>query len=184
MDDPGRYNVDGLDHAVYPAYLQTLLAFVEWLLCNDWDVRLLIGDIVDRPIVETFKKMVEDRIGTVNAERVISDPVGRVEELLSQLAVTDFVVATRFHNVVLSLLLNKPVISISFHHKCTSLMSGMGLSEYCLDMKELQADRLIGSFCRLYRNAELLKPIIEEKAETCRVRLDQQYGLIVQTLES
>ena len=46
----------------------------------------------------------------------------------------------------MSLLLSKPVIAISFHHKCSSLMSDMGLSEYCHDINQMNADTLIEQF--------------------------------------
>ena len=61
--------------------------------------------------------------------------------------------ATRFHNVLLALLLNKPTIAISFHHKCTSLMSQMGLSEYCQDINRLDSGTLIAQFSHLQQNA-------------------------------
>ena len=97
---------------------------------------------------------------------------------MSQLAATDFVVGTRFHNVLLALLLNKPSIAISFHHKCSSLMSQMGLSEYCQDIKRLNADSLIEQFCDLERNAESLRPFIKGKADEFRRALDEQYNCI------
>jgi len=114
--------------------------------------------------------------------RIIDEPVASVGHLLSQIAATDIVVATRFHNVLLALLLNKPVISISFHHKCASLMSGMGLSEYSQDINDLKADRLIEQFCHLEKNAGSLRPMIRQKAEGCRKALDDQYNLIFQAL--
>ena len=78
-------------------------------------------------------------------------PIGSVHELLSQLSATDLVIATRFHNVLMSLLLGKPVVAISFHHKCSSLMSDMGLSEYCHDINQMNADTLIEQFQALVR---------------------------------
>ena len=97
---------------------------------------------------------------------------------MSQIAATNIVVATRFHNVLLSLLCDKPVIAISYHHKCDSLMSAMGLSAYCLDIKELKADRLIEKFCDLNTNAEKLTPLIREKVREFRKVLDEQYQFI------
>ena len=76
------------------------------------------------------------------------------------------VVATRFHNVLLALLLNKPVIAISFHHKCASLMKEMGLSEYCHDINHMNADRLIEQFQDVERNADKLKPRHQAKGRT------------------
>ena len=86
--------------------------------------------------------------------------------------------ATRFHNVLHALLLNKPVIAISFHHKCSSLMSQMGLAEYCQDINGLNADGLIGLFCQLEKNSERLRSMIREKVEGCRIALDEQYRII------
>ena len=93
--------------------------------------------------------MLRARLANYDEVRVIAEPIGSAEELLSQLDATDFIVATRFHNVLLGLFLNKPSIAISFHHKCSSLMKQLGLSEYYQDIKYLNADRLIEQFCDL-----------------------------------
>ena len=90
--------------------------------------------------------MLRERLASDVDERVTDHPIGSVHELLSQLSATDLVVATRFHNILMSLLLSKPVIAITFHHKCSSLMSEMGLSEYCHDINQMNADTLIEQF--------------------------------------
>jgi hypothetical protein len=113
---------------------------------------------------------------------ILDDPVASVEELLSQIAETDVVVATRFHNVVFALLCQKPVIAISFHHKCESLMNAMGLGEYCLDINTLKADVLIEKFRDLKTNADRLKPLIRQKTSEFRELLEEQYKLIFDDL--
>ena len=90
--------------------------------------------------------------------------------------------ATRFHNVLLALVFNKPVIAISFHPKSASLMRDMGLEEYCHDVKDMNASRLIEQFQRLEMNAEKLKPVIRQKVEQSRKALDEQYKLIFKTI--
>jgi len=178
----GRYSVERPSNVFYSAYFENLAIFVEWLLAHEYDVRLLIGDVVDRPVVQEFISLLRERLLLADQAHVIDEPVLSVEQLLSQLAGTDMVVATRFHNILLALLVNKPVISISFHHKCLSLMSQMGLSEYSQDMNDLKADRLIELFCQLEKNAGSLKPMIRQKTEGCRKALDDQYNLIFQDL--
>jgi polysaccharide pyruvyl transferase WcaK-like protein len=155
---------------------------VKWLLAHNYDVRLLIGDRSDVPVIQEFRSLLKQRSVTYEEGRIIDEPVASVDDLLKQIAATDFVVATRFHNVLLSLLLNKPAIAISFHHKCSSLMSQMGLSEYCQDINRLNADRLIEQFCDLEKNAKTLKPLIKNKAEEFRRALDEQYDLIFRVL--
>jgi polysaccharide pyruvyl transferase WcaK-like protein len=128
--------------------------------------------------MQEFKALLKSRIGMYDEKRIVDSPLVSVEQLLSQLAATDIVVATRYHNVLLALLMNKPVISISFHHKCASLMREMGLSEYCHDINCLDAGRLIEQFQDVERNAEKLKPLIKQKVEQSRKALDEQYSLI------
>lgn len=178
MEYAGKYSVDKPTNAIYTAYLENLVIFVKWLLDHEYDIRLLIGDIVDRPTMQEFRDLLKERLLMYDEGRIIDEPVHSVEDLLSQLAATDVVVATRFHNIVLALVLNKPVISISFHHKCSSLMSEMGLSEYCQDINYLNDDRLIEQFCDIEKNVEKLRHMIRQKTEEFRMALDEQYDLI------
>jgi polysaccharide pyruvyl transferase WcaK-like protein len=170
--------VDGSHNATYGAYLKKMAAFVGWLLDHDYDVRLLIGDICDKPVIQEFKLLLRERLGAYDVSRVIDEPIDSVENLLSQLAATDIVVATRFHNVLLALLLNKPVLSISFHQKCVSLMSDIGLMGYSQDIRELDGDKLIGQFGDLQENAAKIKTSIMQSVVMFRRALDEQYRIL------
>ena len=180
MEYPGKYSVENPSNAIYLAYLKNLVVFVRWLLAHEYDVRLLIGDISDRRVTQELLALLKEASLADYEGRIIDEPVLSVEQLLSQLAATDVVVATRFHNVLLSLALNKPVISISFHQKCVSLMSEMGLSEYCKDINHLNSTVLIENFCDLEKNVEKLRPLIKQKTEEFRRALDEQYNLILE----
>jgi polysaccharide pyruvyl transferase WcaK-like protein len=178
MQYAGKYSVAKPSDAIYQKYLEKLVCFARWLLTHDYDIRLLIGDLGDTGVTQDFRSLLKVRVGTYDKERVIDESALSVEQLLPQIAETDIVVATRYHNVLLALLMNKPVISISFHHKCASLMSEMGLAEYCHDINCLDAGRLIEQFQDVERNAEKLKPLIRQKVEQSRKALDEQYSLI------
>ena len=145
MEYAGKYSVANPTRDTYDRYLESLAVFVRWLLDHDYDVKLLLGD-AHTLAVDDLRAVLRKRLAPNTAERVTYRPTHSVEELLSQLSETDLVVATAFHNVLLSLLLTKPVIAISFHHKCSSLMGEMGLSEYCHDINEMNADTLIEQF--------------------------------------
>jgi polysaccharide pyruvyl transferase WcaK-like protein len=169
-----------LEHtdASYPAYLESLADFAGWLLGRKNDVRLLIGDHADIRTRQQFASLLRKRPSVSREAHVIDESILSVDDLLSQIAATDIVVATRFHNVLLALLCGKPVISISFHHKCASLMTAMGLSSYCLDINELKTDKLIETFCDVELNADRLRALIRGKVEEFREVLDEQYRFI------
>ena len=179
MSYPGKLSVENPNSATYTAYLEKLVIFVEWLLERGYDVRLLIGDLIyDEPAKNDFMELFRKSKSCHLVGRIIDEPILSVEHLLSQLAVIDFVVATRFHNVLLSIVLNKPVISISFHHKCVSLMNEIGLSDYCQDIHQLDVDRLVEQFCSVEKNADNLKLLMKQKTQEYRLALDDQYKLI------
>lgn len=165
-------------NASYLAYLEGLANLAGWLLARENDVRLLIGDLADVRTTQEFKCLLRKRPSVSGEAHIIDEPIRSVDDLLSQIAATDIVVATRFHNVLLALLCEKPVISISFHHKCLSLMSAMGLSSYCLDINDLKTDRLIEKLCDMERNADSIKASIREKVREFREALDEQYRFI------
>jgi len=185
MGYAGRYSVERPTSTVYSGYLETLVEFVTWLLAHEYDVRLLIGDLAyDTSVTREFRLLLKERSVRHEEERIIDQPVASVEDLLSQVAATDLVVATRFHNVLLSLLLQKPVLAISFHHKCSSLMRQMGLSEYCQDINHLNSGRLIEQFCQLQQSAACVKRMIGEKVNTHRTALEKQYGIILSAIRT
>ncbi|HWW00432.1 MAG TPA: polysaccharide pyruvyl transferase family protein [Candidatus Acidoferrum sp.] len=182
MEDAGRYGVARESHTTHFEYLDKLVSFTEWLLGHGYDVRLLFGDLSDRSAVQAFKSLLRRRLGATADERVIDEPALTVEDLLPQLAETDLVVATRFHNILLAMLLNKPVIAISFHHKCAELMEQMGLAEYSQDLNRLESGKLIEQFGDLAKNEQRVKAIITQGVEKSRKALDEQYDIIFKGL--
>jgi polysaccharide pyruvyl transferase WcaK-like protein len=178
MEYAGKYSVSNPSNGIYCAYLENLVDFGSWLLAHEYDVRLLIGDICDRPVKQQFMDLLKERKITYHETSIIDEPVSSVEQLLIQIATCDLVVATRFHNILFALVLGKPVMSIAFHHKCLSLMNMIGLSEYSHDINDLRADKLIERFRALEQDAENLRSMIKGKAGQLRKSLDEQYRLI------
>ena len=164
----------------YQDYLKALAIFAEWLFEHGYEIRLLLGD-GDNGAIEDFKSVLEARLGYSHAEFLVEQPVRTVRDVLNAVAATDVVVATRFHNVLLSLILNKPVVAISFHHKCSSLMRQMELSEYCHDIHGMDSARLIEQFELMEQNQDAIRTTIADGVSHARVALDEQYGRLFPT---
>jgi polysaccharide pyruvyl transferase WcaK-like protein len=183
MGDAGPYGASGRGHTTtYLAYLENLKTIIKWFLARKYDIRILSGDVGDGQAWQELRELLREELSAYDEEHIIYQPICSVQELLSQIVATDVVVATRFHNVLLALLCNKPVIAISFHHKCDSLMRMMGLSDYCLDIRDWNVSQLIDKFCDLENNADRLKPLIREKGREFREALDEQYNYIFSVL--
>jgi polysaccharide pyruvyl transferase WcaK-like protein len=174
MEPSGRYSTPRPGETMYRAYVDSLVTFAEELIADGYGLRLLAGDRGDLQAQREFCDLLNKRMPGALAY-VNDDLISSVEDLLAQMADTDLVVATRFHGALMALLCGKPVVSISFHQKCTSAMAAMGLSEYSLDMSGLTAEKLMKSFRDLERDAPALVPLIRTRASSFRTALDEQY---------
>ena len=178
---------DGLrdrhSNSTYGDYLNTLADLVAWLCERKYMVRLIIGDVsYDSGVKRDFMELLHER-GLMNSEgQIVNEPVFTVKQLLSQIATIDFLVTSRFHNLVLALMLNKPVVCLSDHRKLDSLMTEIGLTEYCLPLANLDFGDLIDRLVKLERNAEALRPYIKQKTEEYRRTLNEQYSLIFKSV--
>jgi polysaccharide pyruvyl transferase WcaK-like protein len=159
-----------------PAYLAVLGTFVLRLLDGGYRVRLVIGDArYDQGAREGMEGWLRARGAD---KRVLDDPAASFQDLMGQLARVDFVVATRYHNLILAFLLDKPAVSISHMDKDDELMAAMGLSAYCLPLNEIEADRLLETFSRMERHAGEVRQNIRRRVQICRERLEEQYALV------
>jgi polysaccharide pyruvyl transferase WcaK-like protein len=175
---------DRHNNRTYRDYLNTLGDLVAWLCERKYMVRVIIGDVLyDSDVKQDFMQLLQER-GLMNSEcQIVSEPVLTVKELLSQIAAVDFLVTSRFHNLVLALMLNKPVVCLSDHGKLDSLMTEIGLTEYCLPLANVDFDNLIDRLVKLEKNGEALRLYIKRKTEEYRRTLDEQYTLISDTFE-
>lgn len=180
MEYAESYSQAGPTRETYGRYLESLALFVRWLLHQGYDVKLMLGDD-DTAVVGDFTDALRQHAGGYEETRVVYRPAPSVQELFAEISEADFIVATRFHNVLMSLLVEKPVIAISFHHKCSSLMREMGLTAYSQSIGEIEADTLIARFQALTRNAPDIARMIAQRIMEMRGELNRQYELVFDT---
>jgi len=160
---------------IHAAYVEKMKRFVRWLLDQDRRVRLLVGDENDRSVVEEI--LTDVRSARPAREGwVVAEPVTSFTQLAEAIAPAHSVVATRFHNVLCALKLDKPTISIGYSEKNATLMTDAGLGEYCQSVNSLDLERLIEQFIELEQRSERLKAEIEAKSAANARLLDDQFA--------
>src|SRR5262245_21327229 len=118
--------------------LDTMATFVSWLQRHGYAVRLLIGDIqYDTQVIEEFVDILKSRDIPTEAPLLIAEPAPTVKELLHQVGETEAVISARYHNLVMALIQNKPVIAVSHHAKTDSLVTDFGLTQYLVPLGNL-----------------------------------------------
>ena len=141
----GIYAVESGPDAIR-GYIEEIGTFVLWLLERGYRPRIVIGDAeYDEGIRVELREWFEKK-NVVH--EVVDERASSFEELMAQLAQADLVVATRFHNVLLSLMKEKPVLSVSHMDKNDQLMAAMGLGAYSLAACERAASGCGRPVCR------------------------------------
>lgn len=133
---------------IYDLYMSKIVSFVGWLLEKGHDVRLLTGDIMDQRAVWHALERLQATIAPELSSALIVEPTATLFELMRQIALTDLVVASRFHNVVCAIKLRKPVISLGYAEKNEALLRQIGLEGFSQHIEHFDPELLKQQFLR------------------------------------
>ena len=151
------------DAAAYNSYLDKLAHFSSWLLAQNYDLELFTSDIgVDKYAIDDLKERLLAVAGENASHRVVCRPVLDLRELLLQLSTFDFVITTKFHGVIFSHLLEKPVVALSYLPKIDYLMRRVGHQKYCLSIEDFNVRSLIEAFTSLVHESGHLRELFRE----------------------
>lgn len=163
---------------IHRDYVRDMCRFVTRLIDRGYPVRLLIGDIeYDNSVKDEVLKILAKKGIAPGRVPIISDPIESVEEMVGQLAHSDIIISPRFHNIILGLLLNKPVISLSYNGKFEAVMAEFGLERYCQSLDGLDIDKLSNQLESIQEEVDL-KDKLQRKFESSRGQLYEQYEKI------
>jgi hypothetical protein len=143
-------------------------------------VRVLHGDIMcDAQVRKDLRVLLEGKGVRFDDPRIIDEDIRSVEDLISQLASTEIVVSPRFHNLLLAILLNKPVVSISYDVKNDCLLDAVGLGSYTQPIEDLDVDRLIAQFTELRNRFGEIGSVVQRAVATHRQIWMLEYPVVL-----
>lgn len=163
--------------AIYDDYIAKMVRFISWLIARNYRVRLLTGDGVDQATIEKILNEIRGPHPENSDAPIVAEYAYSLHDVMRQMAETDIVVATRFHNIVCALKVGRPTLSIGYAAKNDALLASMGLNSFCQSLEDLDFDFLIEQFERLVagrktfeqelarRNAEVLAELHRQEAE-------------------
>jgi polysaccharide pyruvyl transferase WcaK-like protein len=159
----GWYGFAEGGESIFRTYVEKLGRFALHLLDRGHTLRLLTGEAGDRTAIDLLIQTLAAARPGLAAGSVTAEPIGCLRDLMRQIAQTDLVVATRFHNIVCALKMGKPTISLGYARKNDVLMDCVGLGAYCQHIESFDVDLLIRQF-------DLLAGASEEHAVLVRKR--------------
>ncbi len=169
--------------SAYSNYLDRLSSFASWLLESGYKILLFATQVrADPLVIKDIKGILKENKDLDLDEQLCEPSIQTIDDLISQISMTDFVVATRFHAILISFLLNKPVLGIANHPKMVNLMRDMGQSEYVLDIGRFDLKSLVERFSSLESNREIIRERIGKQIADFRIELDVQYNQVLDGL--
>ncbi len=130
-------------------------------------------------MIKDVESLIRDNLLAPCGDSLMCPPVSSFDDLLSAIAQTDLVVASRFHGIIISLLMDRPVIGLSYNQKTDELMADVGLGEFVADIGQFDVPWLVSRFERLRADAEDVRCRIESRRSDYRSALENQYGLLL-----
>ncbi len=164
----------------YELYVNKVATFALWVIQRGYRTLFFPTQLhLDPPVISDIKKLMKAKANNKLTQNIIEKSISSFDELVSAICMTDIVVATRFHGVIISYVLNKPVLGIAYQKKTTDLMMQMGQSEYVVDINSFDADSLKTRFISLESRSKTIKKEIEERRSAFRQALQQQYDQVL-----
>lgn len=164
---------------VHEKYMAEISRFVRWLLDSGYHVRLLMGASDDKPAVEEVLKLATADCPKLFCDRVIAEDARSLSDVMRQIAETDIVISSRFHNLVCALKLGLPTISISYAKKNDELLREVGLSEFCQNIEAIDADLLIQQFSKMIAERKKYMQTVVAATATYQRELQHQESLLL-----
>lgn len=159
-------------------YLDAMAALVEAVVADGDAVVFLKGEahydqlVVDDLVDELRRRDVPlDRTATGTS-------ISTVDDLLAALGDCDLVVAGRFHNVLLSYVFGRPVLSPAYQEKIEAIMGEADQTEFCLPIADADRERLVALY-RRFRAQPDISDRLAEMIEQKRALLDEQYDHLI-----
>jgi polysaccharide pyruvyl transferase WcaK-like protein len=167
------------DSGRYARYVAALAGFADWLVERDHRVLFFPTQLrADPPVIVDIRDAMRAGAGG-QAWRVLAPPrIGSLGDLMAAIARTDVVVASRYHGILLGLLLEKPVLGLAYHGKSVELMARIGQGEYVLDAGRCSTAALIERFTALTAQAEAARAAIRERIGGLRDAVRAQYDRV------
>jgi polysaccharide pyruvyl transferase WcaK-like protein len=163
------------ENYVYQEYLEKITRFSLWLLDHGYALRVFTTDIgVDRLAIEDLKGRLSSKLSPEALAEIFTTPTETVPGVLKEMAGFDVVVTSKFHGIIFSQLLNKPVISLSYHRKMDFAMQAVGQSHLCANIEHFQHDWLIQALSLVVQDGATIESQSSAAVRTNAAALSQQ----------
>jgi polysaccharide pyruvyl transferase WcaK-like protein len=164
------------DDSLYNEYLDKLTEFSAWLLQQGYNLRVFTTEIsVDQVAIGDLRARLLSRLSSDLVGPVFRSASLGVKDVLREMSEFDFIVTSKFHGIIFSHLLRKPVIALSYHRKMDVAMQSVGQGRFTSDIERFDVDWLVNAFHSLVDESDSIKLASAEAVEKHAATLSEQF---------
>lgn len=145
------------DHERYDDYIRKVARLVEATVAGGADVTLFTSQVRADPGTAADVIAELASCGPEVNRHVRWQPVADVDGLLSVIAECDEVIASRYHCVLLPLVMGIPTIGLAYHPKTQDLMEMLGLRDYCTSIDSFEPGQTVALLHRLRHHRQTVR---------------------------
>ena len=160
------------DDGIYQSYVNALAGCVSHLADRGCKIVFFRSEYTDAEVYDDLNAAISK---IIPSGRIIKTFSHTVTDLLSTIAQVDYVIASRLHSLILSFLLGKPSIALSFDPKVESLMRDFGQSAFCLNICTATTNAILSRYEELCNQRVTISAHICDVVRNHQKRLERQY---------
>jgi polysaccharide pyruvyl transferase WcaK-like protein len=171
------------DFGKYEIYVGKLAAFADGLVDRGCEVHFIPTQLkVDPPVIADVRKQMARNVEPEYQGLIVEPTTKTLGDLRSALAHVDIMVATRYHGILLSLALEKPVLAIAYHSKSRDVMEWLGLGDYVIDGDDFSPSALAEMVSALEKERDSVTSSLREQLPGFRSAVQAQYDEVFEIL--
>lgn len=167
----------GANQENYGRYIRVMAHLVQWILEQGHAVTLFPTQLtLDPKVIRDIRALLPASVS--HSKDITEASIKTVEDLAATIDTMDIVVASRFHGVIFSMLLEKPVLGIAYADKTRDLMTYMGLSEYTVDISKLDLETLQEIFQTIESRRDAIRRILRDRLQEAKGTVEAQFDTV------
>lgn len=165
----------------YDDYKKSFVKFINYLTLNNYKVLLVVHTRAenehenDESCIDDIMKMLNNN----NSVYKIKDDKMNCYDLKKLYGMCKYVIGTRFHSVIFSLEQKIPCLAVTYGgNKGNGIMKDLNLSEFAIDIGEIDENTLISKFELLVKKTNEIKAKTNLYLEDCNIKYKRLIDII------
>ena len=180
--DPRVWPEKDAEH--YRQHLESMASLCRRMLALGWEIVFVSSDSPDVVTARDVLALMEPLLLPEERARLSAPDTRTLPALVRALVPADVVVAARLHGVIISHVLGKPVLALSYERKVTSLMNGMEQQSLCLPIRNLDSEVATAKVLGILERREAWAAEVRTRVAAYRQQVEAQYDRLFGAADS